>query len=510
MAVHVVWYKRDLRVHDHAPLAAAAEAGAVLPLYMVEPGYWALPEHSPDQYAFLAEGLRSLDDELQQLGSRLVIRTGEAVRILAKLHEEVGIAGLWSHEETGLRWTWDRDKAVARWCVQHGIAWTELQEHGVVRRLRSRDGWARQFNRQMRAPLTRTPQALPPVGASSDPIPSPHELGLPEPHQETGLTGSRADGMSTLSSFLQDRGVSYRSDMSSPLYGWDHCSRLAPFLSTGVISLREVWHAQESRKAALKRRMEAGDPDLDPRWVKSLTSFESRLAWRAHFIQKFETEPSIEFQCVHRGYTGLREEDPNQWTDHRRACFDAWSEGQTGVPMVDACMRSLKATGWLNFRMRAMLVSFASYHLWLHWKQTAQVLAPLFLDFEAGIHYSQCQMQAGTTGINTIRIYNPVKQATDQDPDGDFIRRWVPELAALSTEHLAAPWRAPLATTLAGITLGKDYPLPVVDPPKAGWAAKQKMQRWRYRRGMMEEAQRVHQKHGSRRSRSQRPWGRRR
>ena len=133
--------------------------------------------------------------------------------------------------------------------------------------------------------------------------------------------------------------------------------------------------------------------------------------------------------------------------------FEAWKSGMTGYPMVDACMRALTATGWLNFRMRAMVMSFASYHLWLHWRKPALHLANLFTDYEPGIHYSQVQMQSGTTGINSIRIYNPIKQGVDHDPDGVFIRRWIPELRDCSLY----PYAVQAASQMNG------YPMPIVD-----------------------------------------------
>jgi deoxyribodipyrimidine photolyase len=129
----------------------------------------------------------------------------------------------------------------------------------------------------------------------------------------------------------------------------------------------------------------------------------------------------------------------------------AWQAGRTGYPLVDACLRSLVATGWLTFRMRALVVSFASYSLWLHWRPTGLFLARHFLDFEPGIHWSQLQMQSGTTGINTLRIYNPTKQALEQDPGGVFIRRWVPELAGVPSVFVHMPWTMPAdAQRMAG------------------------------------------------------------
>jgi deoxyribodipyrimidine photo-lyase len=165
-------------------------------------------------------------------------------------------------------------------------------------------------------------------------------------------------------------------------------------------------------------------------------------------------------------------------------------------------MRALRAEGWLNFRMRAMLVSFASYHLWLPWQATAQALAPHFLDYEPGIHYSQFQMQSGTTGINTVRIYNPIKQGRDQDPTGAFIRQWVPELAGVPTDDLHAPHAMPaLVAQMAGVRLGRDYPRPIVEHETAMREAKARLFAVRESAAARAEAEAVLDRHGSRRGR---------
>ena len=187
----------------------------------------------------------------------------------------------------------------------------------------------------------------------------------------------------------------------------------------------------------------------------------------------------------------------NEFSDIR---YQAWIKGETGYPLVDACMRSVAATGWLTFRMRAMVVSFASYHLWLHWRRTATWLAQHFLDFEPGIHYSQIQMQSGVTGINTLRIYSPTKQLIDQDPKGEFVRKWVPELANIPDEHLAEPWNMPpLLQDMYGIRIGRDYPLPIVDHKEAVTHARSRIMQRRKDPAVKEQSKAVYHKHGSRR-----------
>jgi deoxyribodipyrimidine photo-lyase len=154
-------------------------------------------------------------------------------------------------------------------------------------------------------------------------------------------------------------------------------------------------------------------------------------------------------------------------------------------------MRSLAETGWLNFRARAMLVSVATMHLGLDWRAVGLHLARLFTDYEPGIHWSQVQMQSGVTGVNTIRMYNPIKQGRDQDPDGVFIRRWVPELAGLSGAAVHAPWEAVGA---AG------YPAPIGDHVALARAARERL--WSLRRGpaYRAAANEIQARHGSRRS----------
>ena len=215
--------------------------------------------------------------------------------------------------------------------------------------------------------------------------------------------------------------------------------------------------------------------------IRDRSSFESRLHWHCHFIQKLESEPRIEWDDFHPSMRGIREVDADR--------LEAWSEGRTGVPFVDACMRALKAHGWINFRMRAMLMSFASYNLWLPWRDSGLHLARLFVDYEPGIHWSQCQMQSGSTSINTIRIYNPIKQGLDHDPDGTFIRQWCPELARLPAAQLHEPWR-----------FTDHHPAPIVDCAEAARQAKDRI--WTIRRsaGFKQHADAIQRKHGSRKA----------
>ncbi|MCU4653842.1 deoxyribodipyrimidine photo-lyase [Roseibacterium sp. SDUM158016] len=480
----LLWFKRDLRVQDNPALAlAAARGGRVLPLFLVEPEAWAQPDASARQYRFVAESLAGLGADLARLGAPLVVRTGPAQEVLSTLCAETGIAEIVSQEETGNLWSYARDRAVAAWARDAGIRWTEVPQMGVVRRLKGRDGWAAGRERVMRRAPVAEPRAL--RGFALDPggLPEARDLGLgfdPCPGRQRG---GRAEAEALLASFLEVRGQDYRRAMSSPLAGEAACSRLSPHLAWGTLSPREAARAAAARKAEAKGTREG--------WMGAMRSFEARLAWRDHFMQKLEDQPAIETRCLHPAYEGLRPRAPDA------ARLAAWEKGETGIPFVDACMRYLAHGGWLNFRMRAMLVSFASYHLWLDWRSTGPHLARMFTDYEPGIHWPQVQMQSGTTGMNTVRIYNPVKQGQDQDPDGVFIRTWLPELAAVPDRHLQAPW----GWEGAGGLLGRRYPAPVVDVAVAGRAAREAVWSVRAGEGFRAEAARIVEKHASRKDR---------
>ena len=498
MSRALVWFKRDLRVADHAPLAEAARCESALGLFILEPAWLASPECDPRHVAWLLQCLSGLRESLAARGLPLLVCTGEAVDILARLRNAYPFTHVFSHEETGPGWSYDRDKAVARWCRTEGVAWTELPQTGVVRRLKDRRGWAGRWQARMDAPVIETPTGwrapagwspgndaqaraalaalpawLPPGGshairASLKHLPSLADLGLcvKGDLQGTLPPAGEAAAHDTLASFLAGRGRGYRRHLSSPLSAEDGCSRLSAHLSFGTVSMRTVHQATE---AAIRTTPDRG-------LANDLRGFAGRLRWHCHFMQKLEDEPAIEWRNFSRAADGLRPGDGPEMTETDREKLHAWCEGRTGFPMVDACMRQLRATGWLNFRMRAMLVSFAAYHLWLHWREPGLHLARQFLDFEPGIHWSQMQMQSGTTGINTLRIYSPSKQAQDHDPQGLYIRRWVPEYGTPA------------------------YPAPIVEEKAAVKAAKDRLYGLRKTQQAQTEASQIQERHGSRKS----------
>jgi len=459
MNAALVWLKRDLRLRDHAPLQAAQGARAAAALYVIEPEWLASPEFDGSHLDFTLQSLAELRARLAARGLPLLVRVGAVPAVLQDLQREFAFTALLSHEETGPGWTYERDKAVARWCRAQGVAWQEWPQTGVVRRLRARTGWAARWARRMDAPALAEPGGFAGASLTMAELPTLATLGV-APHGKALQAAGEAAAWAELEGFIGGRGRGYRRALSSPLTAEAGCSRLSPHLAYGTISMRSVHQATEAAIAAAPDRALA----------YGLRGFAGRLRWHCHFMQKLEDEPAIEERNFARVCDGLREDAFD------RARFEAWCAGRTGFPMVDACMRSLRATGWLNFRMRAMLVSFAAYHLWLHWREPGQFLARQFLDFEAGIHWSQMQMQSGTTGINTLRIYSPAKQALEHDPQGVFVRRWLPEYGT------------------------PDYPAPIVDERTALAAAKQRLYALRATPEARAEADAVQHKHGSRKS----------
>ena len=487
--IALVWFKRDLRLHDHAPLARAAAHHRALAVYVIEPVWLQSPEFDSQHLDFALGCLAELRTMLAARGLPLVVRVGDVRSVFDALRRETGFDHLLSHEETGPGWTYARDLAVADWCRAHGVAWEEIPQHGVVRRLARRAGWAARWQARMDAPVSDVPTAFRGANIELTELPTLADFGL-APHGRAIQSAGERAGLAVLDSFLAERGGPYRRAISSPLSAESGSSRLSPYLAFGALSLRRTHQATAAEIA----RRRAGDAS-DRAFAYGLAGFASRLRWHCHFMQKLESEPTIETRNFSRAHDGLRE--PH--FDRQR--FDAWCAGQTGYPMIDACIRQLRATGWLNFRMRAMLVSFAAYHLWLHWREPGLFLARQFLDFEAGIHWSQMQMQSGTTGINTLRIYSPTKQAIDHDPDGVYRRRWLPELARVPLAYMARPWTMPAEIQRAsGCLIGHDYPTPVVDEAASVKAAKDALYGLRRQAATREEAAAIVDKHGSRKS----------
>jgi deoxyribodipyrimidine photo-lyase len=497
--LQIVWFKKDLRLSDHAPLQQAMlrarELGSkVLALWVYEPQMWAQSDMGARHMKFANDGLRVLAAQIKEQGGQLLRMHGEMEDALSQLKLAFGRFALHSHEETGNSWSYARDQAVARWCKSNGVVWQQAPNNAVVRRLISHGGgrnkWSAHWAARMASAPLPTPQDVPWLKLTPSALQNCGELRAQDVQMTAEASqhiqrGGRMLAEEELFSFLTERGQYYRSEMSSPESGAQSCSRISAHLAWGTLSIKEAVHATWARRQQLLAMPSAERPTG---YLQSLKSFEGRLHWHCHFIQKLESEPEMEWRHVHRGFTGMRNE--GELTDEESRKLHAWATGHTGYPFIDACMRSLIATGWLNFRMRAMMMSFASYQLWLPWQKSGMHLARLFTDYEPGIHWSQCQMQSGVTGINTVRIYNPVKQSQDQDSAGHFIKRWVPELRGVEAAFIHEPW--------ASFNPPANYAAPIVELQSATREAKEKIYGWKNRPGIRETAAKVYDKHGSR------------
>ena len=480
----ILWFRHDLRIEDNLAFNTTCKDGEVLPIFIYDKNYWELETSSSYHLKFTQDSLEELNQNFKdQFNSKIHIFYGYTLKILDELINKYKFKQIYSNQIFRNQYTLDLDQKCKSLFKEKNVLWHQGQQFGIQLENRKRNFWSSQWNNFI---------DLNPVKAQINckflkvDTPSLDKIKTKEIDGTNIQKGGRKQALSLLQSFLEQRSENYQKEMSSPVTGEVACSRLSPHITYGTISLREINFAITNAK---KENMSFNK-------VKSLRSFRSRLAWHCHFIQKIYDEPEIEWQNMNRAYDGLRENSFNEEYHH------AWKIGLTGYPFVDACMRYLKTNGWINFRMRAMLVSFASYQLWLDWKKTSKHMAQLFTDYEPGIHYSQFQMQSGTTGINTIRIYNPIKQSTDQDPNGSFIKKWVPELQNVPDKLVHEPWKLTyLEQKDLDLEIGKHYPHPIVDHHSSSKIAKDKIWQIKKTDEAKFNAQKILQKHASAKAR---------
>lgn len=454
MASRAIWWvKRDMRLADNEALTNAInQHDQVIALFVCEPSLYGAADTSPMHVFAWWQALKSLQQALRAVGGELYFGTGEVVSVLEHLQKESPFDALYSHEETGNSLTFDRDKAVRRWVDANSVNWLECTQNGVVRGLKDRE----QRTEIIQQRLFQTLPIPAPTQMQSWQIASDSVIDTLWPdyaslctkpvdvdiqfRQMQQVNESRAQ--SELQHFLNDRADGYSRGISSPNSAFRTGSRLSVHLAWGTISARTIFYQSY---LCIEHWKQSRSPE-SRHWIRNLQAFQSRLHWRDHFTQRLESASYMEHAALNPAFEQMAYEDEPE-------LLQAWIDGRTGIPLVDACMRCLKATGFMNFRMRAMLVTTACFGLRLSWRTLQYPLARVFYDYEPGIHFSQMQMQAGIVGINTMRVYSPHKQLLDQDPECVFVKQWIPELSEFSSLEIANYNEAPLG----------DYPAPVDD-----------------------------------------------
>jgi deoxyribodipyrimidine photo-lyase len=483
-AVNLVWLKRDLRLSDHQPLVSSLKSGLTLLLYVFEPILVDDPHYDVRHWRFVYQSLKDINQQLARVNSKIYVFYGSVIHAFEAINEIFSISNLYSYQEVGIATTYERDIAVKQWCDSHQVQWFESQTAGVIRGKKNRINWDASWQKIMSAPLQEviltTENTLNVNDIASLPQPELPATWLTD--NDLMLKGGELWAHRMLQSFLHSRGKDYQFNVSKPSESRKSCSRLSPYLAWGNISIRQVY--QQIRKNSSRKG-----------WKKALSSLGSRLHWHCHFMQKFESEHQMQWRPVNTAYLQLTYPDIHFGLSVETR-LTAWKLGRTGYPLVDASMRCLLATGYLNFRMRAMLVSFLCHHLFVDWRLGVHYLAQLFLDFEPGIHYPQFQMQSGITGTNAIRVYNPVKQSIEKDSDGIFLKKWLPELAEIPVEIIHTPWQlSPMEQQLYQCQLGDDYLLPIIDIEETGKFARDLLWGFRKRLDTKKESQRIIKKH---------------
>lgn len=479
--IAVVWLKRDIRLEDHAPLAYAIEEGyRVLIVFSFEPCLVGHEDTSLRHLRFQYESLLSLEDELAVHGGCLYIFHREMVSLLSSLLELFSEYLLLSHQETGVEAVRKRNANVRVFCEEQGIEWMELPNFGVLRGDKDRDGWEAHWLALMNGPQCEVELSrLRCVVLDDEWLEGQFGPSLPSGMmrcQEQFPKGGSCRARTLLDGLLDTFATQREPQLATAYLSDVVTSRLSAYIAWGNVSLRQVYQAVRDMQHQAESTV-------------LIEAFLSRLRWHCHLIQMLESAPKVE-------YDSLNQTMDSVWGQTDLACVEAWKAGETGVPFVDAAMRCLRETGFVPFVMRGLLVSFLSHHLWQDWRQGVHHLARLFLDYEPGIHYLQCQIHASATGLFPLRILDPMRLAQELDPEGRYVHRWVPELQSVPSAFLHEPWRlSQMEQVFHQCVLGEDYPFPLVDLRESTRSSRMRLEAVRATERFVLEAKENHNRH---------------
>ncbi len=467
----IVWFKRDLRTLDNISLEIAANSSnPVLFIYLFEPSVMNYPDYDSRHLRFIYESLLDIEKKFKSYSLKLNLLKCEAQEFFEEISKKYNVNQVLSYQEIGNNLTFERDMYLLDFFKKNNIKWIQHKTNGVIRGLKSRKDWKKKWVDEMNSKISLSDLNL--IDKTEVDIPKKiKSYSLNINNDKNFQPGGETYAWMYINSFLKERHKGYTKNISNPINSRTSCSRLSPYITYGNVSSKQVYQFFSKSKN------------------RDIRSFLSRLQWRCHFMQKFDDEPSMEFDNINTAYNSIRNE-------YNKDLISKWKEGKTGIPIIDACMRCLDKTGYLNFRMRAMIVSFAAFNLWQNWKNFSHFLARKFLDYEPGIHYSQIQMQSAVTGINTVRIYNPIKNSVLLDPDGQFIKKWVSELKFIPKEYIHEPWKmTKIEQEMYNFSINENYFSPIIDIEKSRKSASEKI--WEIRKGSKSKiyANRIIKKH---------------
>ena len=442
MSHTIVWFRRDLRIADHAPIYRAALRGGVIPLFIFDRSLLHHPETAAARVAFLLAALSALDQELRDRGGRLIIRFGDPVEVLPALIRETQAEGIYAYLDFERIYGRVRDARLNQALADQGLKIRWFEPAGTTADLIPYPDYRALWYSQMESGVLPTPSRIDiPDGVVGEPMPTLAELGhLPD--RKPIPPASIHDARQLLQDFLAEKSDRYYWQLSYP--SAEATTGLSPHIKFGVISVRECYVTAK-----------AFDPKENWKIARSQQQLIARMRWGSGFAQRFRYMPQLEVRSLYSVF------DQDGWSFDEEL-YQAWQEGYTGFPIVDAAARCLQATGgWLalNFRTRALYSSFLSNLLGMDWRYGALHFMRHLIDGDCPIDHYQWAMQAGVTHCidkTWTRIYNPEQTAVDRcDPDGLFIKRWLPELEQVPANQLGAP------PTLNG------YPAPILDYKKA-------------------------------------------